>query len=203
MKKANLPAVTLAPPSDMMGPAMSALTEKQQAFVIAMLETGGGNHALAARVAGYADTDGAARVRGHQNMRNLKILAALREEADKRIRSGALLGASALWEIAKDTTHKDRFKASVELLNRSGLQVVTQHKVIVEDNRSQEEIVARAVALAQKLGVDPKKLLADYGVVLDADFTIVEEQANDVPYTDEQNRGDHSTSSADGLEDLL
>jgi hypothetical protein len=61
--------------------------------------------------------------------------------ADRMLRSGVALGAAALKEIARDPMHKDRFKASVELLNRGGLLVETQHRLIVQnDTRSTAQI---------------------------------------------------------------
>ena len=79
-----------------------------------------------------------------------------------------------LIEIVKDRKHKDQLKAIIELMNRGGLQVITQHKVIVEDNRSDDEIVARVAAFARNLGLDPAQLLAKVGVeYTDAEFSEV------------------------------
>jgi len=162
----NLPAIVIDP--DSLGPAMLELTEKQQKFVVALLETGGTNEAGAAQIAGYGT--GYA-TRSYELARNPKVLAALREEADKRIRSGALLAASKLLVIARNDTHKDQLKAIDMLLNRAGMIVQTQHKVTVEDNRTPEEVVARTAALAKALGLDPSKVLASVGIdYVDAEF---------------------------------
>ena len=147
---------------------MLDLTDKQQKFVVALLETAGENETRAAMMAGYG---AGYHTRADELSRNPKILAAIREEADKRLRSGAVLAASKLIEIVKNNTHKDQLKACVELMNRGGLQVITTHKVVVEDNRSDNEIIARVAAFAKALDIDPRKVLASVGVdYTDAQF---------------------------------
>lgn len=197
MVKTTVPALYIPESQETLGPAMSALAPKQRAFVRALVVAGARSPSKAAQIAGYGGGDHAAAQRAYENMRNPKVLAAIREEADKRLRGGALLGAAVIEEIASDPMHKDRFRAAIELLNRSDLIVQTQHKVVVEDNRSNEEIAARAVALAQRLGLDPKALLENYGLTIEGEFTEVKTQDtdDDVLYTDETGRG--------GLEDLL
>ena len=179
-----------------MGPAMRKISPQQRAFVVALLETGGQDHTKAARLAGYGGANpGSARVQAHRLMTADHILAAIREEAEKRISSHALLGAEVLVEIAKDVTHKDRMKAAVELMNRSGMLVAQkvehEHVHRVEDDADK---VRRVAALATKLGLDPKELLGQAGVTVDANFEIVHTQALPAPV---------ENGSADGLEDLL
>lgn len=171
-----------------LGPAMRALPETQRRFVVAFLETGGTNATKAAALAGYGSSDASQRVAGHRLSHNPRVAAAIKEEADKRLRTGAILGASVLIEIAQNPTHKDRFKAAVELLNRGGLIVQTEHKVTVVDERSDKEIEDRVVALAGKLGIDPKKLLGAAFSGREAD--VIEAEYEEV-------------GTSDGLEDLL
>lgn len=147
------------PPESDLGPAMRALSQSQRRFVLALLETGAQDNTVAAGMAGYGGTEGSRKVAAHRLAHNPKVQAAIKEEADRRLRAGALLAASALVEIAGNSMHKDRFKASVELLNRAGLVVRTEHKVIVEDNRLSDEIEQGIIALAQRIGVDPTRLL--------------------------------------------
>jgi phage terminase small subunit len=150
---------------------MRELTDKQQKFVIALLETGGENETGAALMAGYGT--GYA-TRAYELSRNPKVLAAIREEADKRICSGALMAASKLYLIAKNDTHKDQLRAIDMLMNRAGMIVQTQHKVVVEDNRTDAEVIARTVQLAKALGLDPSKVLKSVGVeYVDAEFSPV------------------------------
>ena len=157
---------------------MAALNDRQRAFVGAMLETGGqpGRHSEAARRAGYEGSPDVVKVAAHRLAHNPKIQAAIREEAERRVHSGAILGASVLVEIAADPQHKDRFKAATRLLDMAGLIVTTQHKVTVEHTGDDTEKIRLAIAMAKRLGIDPKKLLGEAGVsaaevdAIDAEF---------------------------------
>lgn len=186
-KKALVPMKGTGAP----GPAMSALSTRQQAFVRYMLQTGGQNAKRCAAAAGYTGNDNTMAVTAHRLAHDEKVLAALKEEADKRIRSGAILGASVLAEIAGDVTHKDRLKAAIELLNRAGLLTATLHKhehaVTVTNTADEKAQIARITEMAAKLGVDPKKLLGGF---IDAEFSEVE--ALPAP-----------AAGTDGLEDIL
>lgn len=185
MAKAIVPKAGTGAP----GQAMAELTPKQQKFVRAMLETGGHNHMRCAQAAGFTGNANTLRVTGHRLAHDTKVLAALREEADKRIRTGAVLGASVLLEIAGNPTHKDRYKAAVELLNRSGLQVVTEHKVTVDRGGSEKQMIDRIGAMATQLGIDPKQLLGGF---IDATFEEVKPKELEAPFDPNA-----------GLEDLL
>src|ERR1700744_1660602 len=127
--------IELPDPEDL-GPAMKACTEPQRRFIIALLETGGQNYGKAAAIAGHGGTELASRVAGHRLAHNPKIIAAAREEADRRLRGGAILGASVMIEIASDPMHKDRFKAADRLLGSAGLNLETVSRHIIEDHRS-------------------------------------------------------------------
>lgn len=166
---------------------MTICTEQERTFVVAFLETGGRNHTTAAQIAGFgAGNDKSARQQAWRLMHRPRVLAALKEEADKRLKTGAILGASVLIEIAETPGHKDQYKAAVELLNRAGLIVATKHEVEVTDNRTTTTLLARVHELAGRLQIDPRKLLgqaAGTPPVLDAEYEEV--------------------GSADGLEDLL
>jgi len=167
---------------------MRACTEGQRKFVIALLESGGTNHAKAAAAAGYGGSENAQRVAGHRLAHNPNVIAAAREEADRRLRGGAILGASVMIEIASDPMHKDRFKAADRLLGSAGLNLETVSRHIIEDHRSDNELLMAIATIAKKNGLDPSKLLGrplDKDIV-DAEFTEVEAQ-----------------ESFDGLEDIL
>ncbi len=183
---ANLPVIAV-PPEEVLGPAMRALTEARRAFVTAMLETGAQSASAAAGIAGFGGTEGARRVAAHRMMHDPKVMAAIREEADRRLSSSAILAASALVEIAGDKFHKDRFKASVELLNRAGLLVETRHKITVEDNRSDSEVEQAIILLARKHSLDPRALLG-YS------------PASEKPKVED---AEFEELSSEGLEDLL
>lgn len=178
-RTAREPDKTLAIPDERdCGDAMRVLTPAQRAFVCATLESGGRNNTLAALRAGYGSSEDQAKVVACHMMRNPKIIAAIREEADRRLQSGALLASSALIEIAQDDRHKDRFKAAVELLNRAGLMVETRHRITVEDNRDTETLKAEVEKMLERVfkGERPAALAPP----IDAEFQDVSTRQADV-----------------------
>ena len=165
------------------GPAMAGLTDLQRDFVRIFVDHGGRNAAACYRLAyPNCSTEGAAKVNAHKLMHSENVLAAIREEADKRLRTGALLGASVLMEIADNPVHKDQLKAATELLNRAGLIVATQHNVVVEDRRTNNEIIETIARLAMKNNLDVSSLLGNTDDTIDVEYEEL---------------------SPDGLEDLL
>lgn len=167
------PLLTLTPDAKL-GPCMRALNERQRAFVIALIEMGGINFSRAAFAAGYGNGNvESASVQGHRLAHDETILAAIHEEAHRRLRSGAVMAVQTLLEIANDQTakHGDRLKAVEMLLNRSGLHAVTEHNIKVERHDVTDEgMIKRITLLAQKQGLDPAKLLGSAGVVLEGEF---------------------------------
>ena len=150
-----------------LGEAMLSLTENQRRYVINLVEQGGRNSMLA-----YQRATGCSPENAHKNawrMNSPHVAAAIREEADRRLRSGAILGASIMVEIAEDPMHKDRYKAAARLLDAAGLIVATEHKVTVEDKRSTQEIMRAIGRIAKDAGVDPEKLLGR-AVPVDVEF---------------------------------
>lgn len=170
-KTSRRPQIGLLAPDEDIGPCMRDLTEPQRAFVKNYVANGGSNELDAAFRAGFGETSQSAAGAADRMMKMPRILSAIREEADKRLKSGAVLAASVLVEIASNRMHRDQYKAAVELLNRAGLVVEGVSRVIVEDHRTEEEIVRRITDLSSKLGIDPKKLLGND--VVDAEFTEV------------------------------
>lgn len=173
---------------------MRALLPKQRAFVYALVETGG-NQSQAAYAAGYGEESpneekrkAACRVRGHQLASDTKVLEAIKEEAQKRLNSAAMIAASALLEIVLDPQHKSRLRAIEVLLDRSGLVVEQKLNVHHTHSSSNEDLIEKTIKLAALLNVDARPLLKRAGVaedVIDAHFTVV------------------PTPTAAGLEDLL
>lgn len=159
-----------------LGPAMSALTERQRAFVMAMIEVPGCSHAEAARRAGYSDASEGAKVRGHYLAHNPAVQAAIREEASKRLNAASLTAAGVLLKLLTDdeVKPKDRITAAGMLLDRSGFgaaQTINVNKTVTD--RSGKAIMERIAALSQKLGIDTSKLLA--GPVVDGEFSEVKD----------------------------
>jgi phage terminase small subunit len=166
--------------------AMSQLTEKQQKFVIALLETGGQNNAEAARIAGYSQTNiNGCAIEANRLLRKPKVIAAIKEEAERRIHGGVLLGASVLVEIAGDKLHKDRFRAASALLDRGGMMIVgkTEHSLVIEDKRTEAELIEFITAQARLAGLDPRTLLGfNPPTIIDVDNNNNNEDIIDVDY---------------------
>lgn len=159
------------------GPAMAALNEKQRAFVIAMLEVPGCSHAKAARIAGYSDVKDGAKVRGHYCAHNPAVQAALREEAGKRLNGLSVIAANVMMDVMLDsnTAPKDKLKAAAAVLDRTGFaaaQNINVNKTITD--QSGKAIMARIRSLAEKLGLDERRLLgAPAAPVVDGEFSEV------------------------------
>jgi hypothetical protein len=150
------------------GPAMSALTEPQRAFVICMCQTGMMPDMAhkAAAAAGFLGANA-----GYRMMRNTNVLLALKEEAGKRVLGAALVGVGTILAIATDPTSKDQFKAAKYLAEMNGFTV--EQKIVVEHvKKTEAALVDEIRAKAARLGIDPSSLLAQAGII-DAEFTVV------------------------------
>lgn len=161
-------------PDAKLGPAMRNLNDRQRGFVSAMFDYPGISNTKAALAAGYGNGNPeCAAVQGNRLAHDEDVLAAIHEEAQRRLRSGAIMAVQTVLEIASDPTaeNKDRLKAVEMLLNRSGLHAVSEHNVKVEHRDITDEgMIKRIKQLAEKQGLDPVKLLGTAGVVVDAEF---------------------------------
>lgn len=162
--------------ADDYGPAMTALTERQRAFVMAMIEFPGISQAEAARRAGYSDKSQGAKVYGHYLAHNPAVQAAIREEAGKRLNSASLTAANVLMQLLTDEAveAKDRIKAAGMLLDRSGFgaaQTINVNKSVTDN--SGRAIMEKIRSLAAKHGLDARQLLGPTKPVVDAEFSEV------------------------------
>lgn len=164
------------PSDDELGPAMRRLNDRQKRYVIAYLMNPTQNgHTQAAIIAGYGNGKyESAKQQGWLLSHNAKVMSALKEEADRRIRFGTIIAASRLLEIVEDKAHKDNYKAVVETLNRGGLIVETQHRVVVEHDDNMLSVIERVKRQAHALGLDPSMLLQKIGITLDDKGEVVE-----------------------------
>lgn len=156
----------------------AVLTDMQKRFVTAMIVVGAKRDygAECARLAGYAP--GSAKQKAYELMRNPRVLAAIRREADLKLQASVLLGTMVLEEIALDERHKDRLKAATELLNRGGMMLIQRVEHTHKDDRTAAELVAFIKAMAAKNGMDPQKLLGHTEEVEDADYEEVDPEFN-------------------------
>lgn len=153
---------------------MLALTERQRAFVLVMIEFPGITQHEAAERAGYRNSPGGMRVRGHELAHSPAVQAAIREVAGMRLSSSTLMAADVLVAIASDkgVSAKDRIKAAGMLLDRTGFgaaQTINVNKTVTD--RTGAGMLERIRRLAALNGIDPVKLLG--GNVVDAEFSEV------------------------------
>jgi hypothetical protein len=159
------------------GPAMSALNERQRAFVLAMVEVPGCSHAEAARRAGYSDHLEGAKVRGHYCAHNPAVQEAIREEAGRRLNASSLMAAGILMKMLTDEEiePKDRIKAAGMLLDRSGFgaaQTINVNKTVTRKVDA-SEAMARIAEFRQKFPQQFAKLTGVAPEVIDAEFSEV------------------------------
>jgi Terminase small subunit len=134
------------------------LSLKEQRFVQAYVATGGRNAAKAALAAGYSDAGNGASARtlGHRLMHRPRVLQAIREEMERSLRAGVVLGGSVLIDLAQSATSESvRLQAALALLDRGGMQLAnrTEHRHVIEDNRTDAEIRAQILEMSRALGL--------------------------------------------------
>lgn len=164
------------PRAEELGQFMRALNERQQKFVVALAEYGDDNHKRAALIAGYTDNQSLA-TQAWRLASDPKIQAAIQEVCLGRLHGGKLLAVSTLVTLTKSNDEKIALKAAIAIMDRTGLHAVSEHNVKTQDvSKTDDAMIDRIVALANKLGLDPKKLLGSAGVqgdVIDGEFVEV------------------------------
>lgn len=165
------------PPRDQMGPAMRQLNERQQRFVCA-LAVFGGEQKAAYLWAGYdATNDGSAIASSSRLANSEKVIAAVQEEALRRINSATLLAVSTLVEQASPLSgcdDKTRQKAAVAILDRvHGFSSKSEQRIVIRDERTTKELVDFIRANAHLAGATPEALLGAPKKIIDAEFTEV------------------------------
>lgn len=163
-----------------LGPAMEACTEMERKFVAAYVEHPNYTAAQLAKVAGSAGaTPKALQVTGWRIMHGERFLAAVNEEASKRLRLGGLIGVAVMLEIANNPAHKDRLKAAGMLADRTGFHALSEQKITVDDKRpqSKRELIEAIAAIGKEMGLDDTAILKLTGPpdpnIVDAEFTPV------------------------------
>jgi hypothetical protein len=154
------------------GPAMLALpTDRHRAFVRALYQVkpGHGANVKAAKLAGWGQP-----LSSPQSMATIasrlahdeRVLAAIREEDEKRIRSSAPRAISALSALVENPKHKDHARGIAMVLDRVH-PVETTHHVKVEHDatpsfKETAQVMERIAELAAKFSVKlPAPLLID------------------------------------------
>jgi hypothetical protein len=161
-----------------LGPAMTALTPAQRRFAMAAVMFPFAKDWQIAKAAGFSDrSHGYLRKAACVMFHDEKILAAIRECADKLVRSSAMLGVATIKKIAGRDGAKDQFKAAAWLAGMNDFAVAQNINVkqTVTD-KTGAAMMERFEALAKKHGLDPMKLLEGSPgakVVVDAEFSEV------------------------------
>jgi hypothetical protein len=162
------------------GPKMKLLNDRQRDFVLAMITQGTSNYTAAARTAGYEDSENIRR-QATRLAHDPKILAAIKEESEKRMQAAVGVAANVLVEIAQNETHKDQLKAATALLNRGGLHEMTEQRITHDVSSDAKSLLARFAVLAGALGVDPARILGRAGLALpvpepiEGEFVVVDD----------------------------
>jgi len=142
------------------GPKMRALTEKQRAFVMVLVEFPGMSGAEAARMAGYSDASEAAKVTASRLRSDQRIIEAIQEQAGKKLWAISLKAAGRIEQLIDSEDDAVALKAAAAVLDRTGLaaqQNINIHQTV--SDQSGKAIMERIRALAQKHGLDERKLL--------------------------------------------
>jgi len=166
--------LALAPnPVRVLGSALDSLSPLMRAFVIAKVQTGLSN-ARCAGLAGYTGSAETLKATGYRVAHDPRVQAALHEQLSLAMRSSAATAVRVLEDVASDpkAENKDRLRAAGMILDRAGLQSVTESKVTVE-HRSDQEKVDQIVELARRVGLDPRPLLGNAGAIVDAEFKLI------------------------------
>lgn len=184
MSQMTTMTVTVPEEGDL-GPAMKNLSALQRNFVVALIETGG-NATNAAEAAGYCrDTKDPDRKRanlssiGAQLKRNPAVVAAIQEESIRRLQVGSFLAVQKLLDLMDNPSANVALRAANSLLDRVGMGPTSQHTVKVEHSRSEAEIKARIIELAERRGLDPQLFLSRSKPV-DVEFTEVADDLSDI-----------------------
>lgn len=140
---------------------MRALTATQRRFAIAAVMYPLAKDWQIAKAAGYSDrSHGSLRVKAHQQFHSQKVLAAIRECADREIRSSGMLAVATLKKIVRNDLHRDQYKAAALLAGLNGWAPAQNINVNqnVTDN-SGKALMERIERAAAVLGVDAASLL--------------------------------------------
>jgi hypothetical protein len=148
------------------GPAMKALpSDRHRAFVLALyqIKPGYGAHVRAAQIAGFGTSTSSSKswsVIASRLAHDERVLAALHEEDQKRIRASAPRAVRALAHLIEDPDHRDHARAIGMVLDRVH-PIETTHHVKVDHSHkivATEQVLERIRQLALAAGLNPQAL---------------------------------------------
>jgi phage terminase small subunit len=150
------------------GPAMKALpSDRHRAFVLALyqIKPGYGAHVKAAKLAGFGSSTSSAHSFSTIAARlahDERILAALHEEDQKRIRASAPRAIRALQHLIEDPEHKDHARGIGMVLDRVH-PAETRHTVDVVHHVDHDAEAVAQLRMLKQLDVPRAKLEAVFG----------------------------------------
>ena len=185
------------PDADDLGPAMAACNIGERAWVIAKIETGE-NNMECARLAGYsASSDDVLKATGYAIAHRQRVQDALLEMSRKLMRTEGAKSIKTLVAIRDDKSVKPetRLKASVELLDRAGMNAVSESHLTVTHELNEAQMDQRILALAAELGLSEdvarKMLISPADLQKNADAIDAEFEEVATVSAEEQARRDH------------
>ena len=149
------------------GPAMKALSDRHKAFVLALytIRPGYGANVKAAKLAGFGTSKSTPKswsVIAATLAHNEKVLAALHEEDQKRIRASAPRAIRALTNLIEDPEHKDHARGIGMVLDRVH-PAETRHTVDVVHHVDHDAEAIAQLRMLKQLDVPRAKLEAVFG----------------------------------------
>lgn len=141
------------PEEENLGPAMRACTMLERRYVIALCETGAHDHTRALEMAGSGcTTRDSLRNTAMQMWRRPRVQEAMKEESWKRMNGFGLMAVSNVIDLARSSRdEKVRLKANLELMNRTGMNVIQKIDVRHTDvSKTDDELVRRMVDLVKR-----------------------------------------------------
>ena len=140
-----------------LGPKMTALTDKQREFVLAVFTAQ--SHTEAYRLAFPGVNDETARTNAARLMRSEKVIEAINEEARKRPSTLLPIALRVLEDTMKNPKDKDRLAAAKQVIGMAGLGPVN-----ITEVRRTDTPAEKVKAIASMLGT-----LKGLGVTIDLD----------------------------------
>jgi phage terminase small subunit len=149
------------------GPAMKALSDRHKAFVLALyqIKPGYGAHVKAAKLAGFGTSRSSPKswsVIASLLAHDEKILAALHEEDQRRIRASAPRAIRALQHLIEDPEHRDHARGIGMVLDRVH-PAETRHTVDVVHHVDHDAEAIAQLRMLKSLDVPRAKLEEVFG----------------------------------------
>lgn len=152
------------------------LTPMMEAFVEAFVSQGGRNATKAAVAAGYSAKT--AYSAAHALINKPHVLDAIMKRVERDLKAHVVVAAKTLYTLATNAKSESvRLQAAQALLDRGGMQLVarSEHRHVLEDRRSDEELKIHVENLTRQLGLQPRLIehaplpVCDQLPVIDAD----------------------------------